>query len=252
MNYLKGIFGLIFKIYIAVVFSICLLFFYLPILLLKQSEKTKKKTFNVFIIWSWLFRFLTFIHVKFEKKSSLPQGPYIVISNHASYLDIFLMYSILPQHEFLFLGKSEILSYPMMKTFFKELNIPVFRNNRMKAAKSFIEAKRAVKKGWSLVIFPEGGIPDDNNPQMIEFKEGAFKLAKDLQIPIVPLTFLNNHKLFSDPTNLLGEARPGISKVKIHETIKVEKINSMSQSELIDFSFQLISSGFENIYVDSR
>jgi 1-acyl-sn-glycerol-3-phosphate acyltransferase len=238
---LKGIFGLIFKIYIAVVFFVCLLIFYIPILILKQSEKSKKFTFQVFKTWSWSFRILTFIHVRFVKKSKLPDGPYVVISNHASYLDIFLMYSILPKHAFLFLGKSEILSYPLMKTFFKDLNIPVFRNNRMKAAKSFIEAKKAVKKGWSLVVFPEGGIPDEENPKMIEFKEGAFKLAKDLGVPIIPLTFLNNHKLFSDPTQLLGEAHPGISKVMIHDYLSKEKVISMTQNELLNYCFDIIS-----------
>jgi 1-acyl-sn-glycerol-3-phosphate acyltransferase len=245
VNVLKGIFGFIFKLYIAIVFFLCLLVFYLPLLILKQKENTKKLTFQVFKIWSWTFRILTFIHVKILKKSKLPKGPYIVISNHASYLDIFLMYSILPGHPFLFLGKSEILSYPLMKSFFKNLNIPVFRNNRMKAAKSFIEAKRAILNGWSLVVFPEGGIPDENNPKMIEFKDGAFKLAKEVRVPIIPLTFINNHKLFSDPTQLLGEAHPGISKVIIHDYIPIEHVLEMSQHELIKFSFDLISKPFE-------
>ncbi|MES2587954.1 MAG: lysophospholipid acyltransferase family protein [Bacteroidota bacterium] len=241
MSLLKGILGLIFKLYIAVVFSSCLLVFYLPIIILKSNPKTKKGTFKVFKIWSWTFRILTFIHIRFIQKAQIPKKPCIIISNHASYLDIFLMYSIIPQNEFLFLGKSEILSYPLMKSFFKGLNIPVFRNNRIKAAKSFVEAKNALKNSWSLVIFPEGGIPDFDNPKMIEFKEGAFKLAKDFKVPIVPITFVNNHKLFSDPTNLLGEARPGISKVFIHEVISVEQIEQMSMDELLNFSFDVIN-----------
>ncbi len=245
MNILKGIFGLIFKLYIAVIFFLCLLIFYLPILLFKKSTKHKKKTFQVFKIWSWTFRFLTFIQVQFIRKTPLPQKPYIIISNHASYLDIFLMYSILPKHEFLFLGKAEILSYPLMKTFFKELNIPVYRNNRMKAAKSFIEAKRAIAAGWSLVIFPEGGIPDEDSPKMIPFKEGAFKMAKEMKVPILPLTFLNNYKLFSDPTNLLGEAHPGLSKVVMHNFIPVEKIETLSVAELSQYAFEIIEKGFE-------
>lgn len=232
MKILRGILGLIFKIYIAIVFSITLLVFYFPILILKQKESTKKSTFKIFFLWSWTFRILIFIHVKKLKAANLPDGPYIVVSNHASYLDIFLMYSILPKHPFLFLGKSEILSYPLMKTFFKNLNIPVFRDNRMKAAKSFIESKKAIKNGWSLVIFPEGGIPDENIPKMIPFKEGAFKLAKELNVPIIPITFLNNYKLFSDPTDLLGPARPGISKLVIHEYLSVKTIQDVTAEEL--------------------
>ena len=97
------------------------------------------------------------------------------------------------------MGKSEILSYPLMKTFFKRLNIPVFRNDKRLAAKSFIQAKQALAAGWSIVLFPEGGIPDENRPSMIPFKEGAFKLAKSANVPLVPITFLDNHHIFSDP-----------------------------------------------------
>lgn len=239
MKFTQGIIGLLFKLYIAVVFFLTLLIFYLPINLFKQKKQTKKYCFNLFVCWSWLFRILCFIHVKYIKKSAIPEGPYIIVSNHASYLDIFLMYSILPKHAFLFLGKSEILSYPLMKSFFIRLNIPVFRGTR-KAAQSFVEARNAIKNGWSLVIFPEGGIPDDHNPKMISFKDGAFKLAKSLKVPLVPMTFKNNHLLFSDPTHLLGPARPGISKVYLHETITVEMIEQLSEAELSQMAFKVI------------
>ena len=52
------------------------------------------------------------------------------MANHTSYLDIFLMYSILPKYPFVFLGKSEILSYPLIGTFFKDLNVPVDRKDK--------------------------------------------------------------------------------------------------------------------------
>lgn len=235
----QGVIGLLFKLYIAVVFFLTLLVFYLPVNILKQKEQTKKYCFKLFVCWSWLFRIFCFIHVKFMEKAAVPKGPYIIISNHASYLDIFLMYSTLPKHAFLFLGKSEILNYPLMKTFFIKLNIPVFRGTR-KAAQSFVEARKAIKKGWSLAIFPEGGIPDENNPKMIPFKDGAFKLAKAMKVPLVPMTFKNNHLLFSDPTHLLGPARPGISKVYLHETITVQMMERLSEAELSEMTFKVI------------
>lgn len=139
------------------------------------------------------------------------------------------------------MGKSEILSYPLVKTFFKRLNIPVHRNDRMKAAKSFIQAKNAIQDGWSLVIFPEGGIPDDNLPQMVEFKSGAFKLAKNGEIPIVPITFLDHYHMFSDPDQLLGYAHPGISRVHMHDAISVEQQKGMSESELSDYVFNVLA-----------
>jgi len=171
----------------------------------------------------------------------LPEGPYIIIANHSSYLDIFLLYSILPKHRFVFLGKSEILSYPIIRTYFKNLNIPVFRGDKSKAGQSYNLASKAVKEGWSIVIFPEGGIPDNQCPKMIPFKDGAFKLAKTLNIPIVPLSFTNNYKLFSDPTEILGPARPGISRVYIHEHVSQEVIQTMEIKEINKMCFDRIN-----------
>ncbi len=186
-------------------------------------------------------RVFCFYRVKKVIDSPIPEGPYIIVANHSSYLDIFFMYSILPKHPFLFLGKGEILSYPIIRTYFKGLNIPVYRKDRSKAATSFILAKKAVKEGWSLVIFPEGGIPDEGSPAMIPFKKGAFKLAKALNVPIIPVTFTNHYKLFSDPTNILGPARPGVSKIFIHETITAQAITEMTELELLRVCFDKIN-----------
>lgn len=188
-----------------------------------------------------MMRIFCLYHVKKVENAALPEGPYIIIANHSSYLDIFFMYSILPKHPFLFLGKGEILNYPILKTYFKGLNIPVHRKDRAKAAQSFHQAKKAVRQGWSIVIFPEGGIPDDDNPKMIPFKGGAFRLAKALEIPIVPITFTNHYKLFSDPEMLLGPARPGISRVYVHPAIEANKIAALGLTELMDECFTIIN-----------
>jgi 1-acyl-sn-glycerol-3-phosphate acyltransferase len=140
------------------------------------------------------------------------------------------------------MGKSEILSYPLMKTFFKRLNIPVYRNDRMKAAKSFIQAKTAIKEGWSIVIFPEGGIPDFNLPEMVPFKDGAFKLSKHANIPIVPITFVDHYHMMSDPDNVLGYAHPGVSRIYMHEVISVEQQKNMTETELSEVVFNTIAS----------
>ncbi len=186
-------------------------------------------------------RVFCFYPMQIQKKTKLPDGPYILVANHSSYLDIFLMYSMLPKHPFLFLGKSEILSYPIISTYFKNLNIPVFRKDKAKAGKSLLMAEKAMKNGWSIAIFPEGGIPDYDNPKMVPFKTGAFKLAKSLNRPIVSITFVNNYFLFSDPSEILGPARPGISKVVIHDVISAEEVSKSSVEELCDKSFHLIN-----------
>ena len=185
--------------------------------------------------------FLCFYRFKKLTDHPLPEAPFIIVANHSSYLDIFFMPALMTKTKYLFLGKSEILKYPLIKTFFKRLHIPVFRDNPVKAGKSLVRARQELKKGWSLVIFAEGEIPDDDSPKMIPFKEGAFRLAKKAKVPIVPITFLTNYKLLSDPDNLKGPASPGASKLHIHPYITKEEIISLTQDELMKKCYDIIN-----------
>jgi 1-acyl-sn-glycerol-3-phosphate acyltransferase len=158
-----------------------------------------------------------------NKGAKLPDSPFILIANHTSYLDIFLMFAHFPDRPFLFLGKSEILGYPVLKTYFKKLNIPVDRSSRIKSAKSFLQAKKALEEGFSLIIFPEGGIPNLPAPKMAGFKDGAFRLAALVNVPIVPVAFTNHYQLFSDPAEPFNSARPGVSEAFVFEPLYLDK-----------------------------
>jgi 1-acyl-sn-glycerol-3-phosphate acyltransferase len=151
-----------------------------------------------------------------------------------------LLPSILPQHPFAFLGKAEILKYPIVRTYFKALNIPVYRKDKTKAGQALVQAKKAMEDGWSIVIFPEGTIPESNIPQMLPFKNGAFRLAQNLNVPILPLTFTQNFHLFSDPTQILGPAHPGVVEVYIHPYIATEEIVNSSIEEISQKCYHVI------------
>ncbi len=241
MKVILGGLSFCYKLYIGIVFISTLILLYPLFIVILSRKKWRKYSFPLNIFWSYLVRLLMFIWVKKTGGKDIPKGPYMILANHTSYFDIFLMYSILPQHPFLFMGKSEILSYPLLKTFFKRLNIPVFRKDRLKAARSFIQAKQCLAEGWAIVIFPEGGIPDLIQPNMAEFKEGAFKMAKSMGVPIVPVTFLDNYHLFSDPEFFLGPAHPGIARIVIHPTISVEEIQQATELEMMQRTFDCIA-----------
>lgn len=247
-----GLLSLIWKIYVGIIFTITAIIMYPFLTLFTSIPKLHETAFKTFVFWSWFFRILTCYHVKRTGLENLPKAPYVIAPNHASYLDIFVMHSTLPRDKFLFLGKAEILSYPLIRRYFKGFNIPVYRKNRMKAAKSYIKSKQKVKEGWSIVIFPEGGIPDEGKPKMMDFKPGAFRLAKEMNIPIVPITFLNNHKLFSDPMDWFGPCRPGISKVIIHPPVTVDQIKTMTSNEISDFCFKVINQPLLDHYPEIR
>lgn len=240
MKKLIGILSLPYKLYVGIVFVTLMLLLYPFFLIVLSRKKWYRHSFVLFVIWSYLIQLLTLVFVVRLNRVKIPKGPFVIVSNHSSYYDIFLMYSVLPHHRFLFMGKSEILSYPMVKRFFKDLNIPVFRKDRRLAAKSFIQAKQSIQDGWSIMLFPEGGIPDDDKPQMIPFKDGAFKMAKSAKVPIVLLTFLDNYHIFSDPDDL-NYAHPGISRVVMHPVISKEEVMELSEEELSKRCFDTIA-----------
>ncbi len=241
MRIFFGVLSIFWKLYIAVVFFVFAILLYPFFLVVLIKPSWKKKSFQLFIFWSWMMRIFCFYRVKIIEKSELPKGPYVIVSNHTSYLDIFLMHSILPAEPFVFLGKSELLYYPILRTYFKNLNIPVHRNDKRKSGQAYLLSEKAVKEGWSLVIFPEATISNIDCPKMLPFKHGAFKLAKTLNIPLVLLTFTSNYKLFSDPTNIFGPAQPGVSRLYIHPYIPIETINELSVSDLSAKCFDVIN-----------
>lgn len=242
MKVINNLFYFIFKCYLGAIFIITAIIFYPFLAYTTTREKYYRQAFKGFVIWSNVFRFFAGWRFKVIKKEPIPEGPYIIVANHASYADIFLIPSLFSNHPHVFLGKSEILTYPLVRTYFKSFNIPVFRDNKLKAAKSLIHARKKLQNGWSLIIFPEGGIPDHKRPEMLPFKDGAFKLAKDSKIPILPVTFVNNYQLFTDPTDFFGSCHPGVSKIVFHPVISIEEINDKSVGELNEYVFNLINS----------
>jgi len=243
-----GLLSLFYKGYTGLAFGTTLLLFYPPIYVLLTRESWKKHSMPLFSMWSTVLQILILMPVRKKMSGPLPKGPFIACANHASYMDIALMPSILRKTKFLFVGKHEILNYPLIKTFFKKLHIPVNREDKMQAARSFVRAGRSIKEGWSIVLFPEGGIPDENRPKMIPFKSGAFKLAMSSQVPIIPITFRNNYRLFSDPENLLGPARPGIAHVIVHAPIYPDDYASLTIEELKQKVYDIIDQPLKELY----
>lgn len=238
---LTNLFSMLFKVYMAFVFVITLLFFYLPIRIFLTTEKQKQGiVFPIFVFWSRLLCFLCLYRVKHNSFEKLPSGPVVFVANHTSFLDIIFMYLLFPDKPFLFLGKAELLKVPLVKTFFKRLHIPVYREKGNKSGQAIKQAGDALRMGWSVIIFPEGGIKEELVPQLQPFKEGAFRLAAMQQVPIVPITFLSNYLLFADPSGKNSAARPGISYIQVHPTLPIPPFNDEAITEVKTQAFELI------------
>lgn len=166
------------------------------------------------------------------KVKDIPQ-PCVIVANHASYLDIILAYHALPIN-IIFMAKAELLKVPLFNIFFKKLDVPVNRKSNSDAHKALIKAAEEIDKGNNMFIFPEGTI--SNEGKLKPFKNGAFKLAIDKQVPIVLITFISNWKLLQNGGFFKSLGRPGLAKIVIHEPISTK---GMTDENLVSLREQV-------------
>jgi 1-acyl-sn-glycerol-3-phosphate acyltransferase len=152
-----------------------------------------------------------------EGKENIKSGQaYIFAANHFSYLDIAMM-GFIPG-DVVYIGKSSIRKVPLFGYYFKKLHIAVNRSSIKSRSEVLVRAKNAISKGSSIVIFPEGGITTGMPPHMNKFKDGAFSLAIDKQIPLIPVTLSFNHLILPDDGRFLLNFKKG--KIVIHPPIQ--------------------------------
>lgn len=164
------------------------------------------------------------------------------VANHTSITDIMLMLAIM-DHPFVFLGKVELAKIPLFGYFYRRTCILVDRSSQKSRLEAFAEAQRRLKQGNSICIFPEGGVPADKNVEMAAFKDGAFRLAIDHQIPIVPITFHDNKKRFS---YTFFSGSPGVMRAKVHEIIPTKGKTQDDKRMLKDLTYKTILQELRN------
>jgi len=195
--------------------------------------------------WGFLSSGLAGFIYKFEYEEPIKwDRPYIVCPNHTSNLDITAM-CILVKNEYCFMGKDELLDSFVTRLFFRTVDIPVKRESKMSSFRAFQKAVERIKQGISLIIFPEGAIAHHYPPVVNEFKSGAFRLAIELKIPIIPVTSLNTWQLFYDDGVKYG-SRPGICHIYVHKPIETAHLSIDDADALRDRVYGLIKEKFES------
>jgi 1-acyl-sn-glycerol-3-phosphate acyltransferase len=142
------------------------------------------------------------------------------------------------KNPFVFVGKKELAKIPLFGFFYKHTCILVDRSSAKSRQAVFLRAQRRLQSGLSICIFPEGGVPEEHI-ELDEFKDGAFRLAINHQIPIVPLTFADNKKRFS---YVFFSGGPGGMRVKIHKFISTigltiddtKRLNDKARNVILD------------------
>jgi 1-acyl-sn-glycerol-3-phosphate acyltransferase len=154
---------------------------------------------------------------------------YVIIGNHASYLDIPCLLAVIPQ-PLRFMAKKSLFSIPIFGWGMKATGfIPVDRKNRSTAVQSFDLAAERIRKGNSIVIFPEEG--RSRTPEMKPFQRGAFLLALRSGLRILPLGIHGTYDVMPATRNSI---RPGRVWVNVGEPIDTSTFSIRQKDELIE------------------
>jgi len=221
MKIFKCIFWVLYRIwfYILVAIPIIVLFPLLVLSILKESWYPY--FFKLARIWAWFI----LLGMGFNVKTAILQRPnqnesYMFVANHTSMADIMLML-VTVKNPFVFVGKKELAKIPLFGFFYKRTCILVDRSSPKSRQAVFMRAQRRLQSGLSICIFPEGGVPEEHI-ELDTFKDGAFRLAINHKIPVVPISCLDNKKRFS---YTLCSGGPGKMRVKIHEFFQTKTLN---------------------------
>ena len=189
--------------------------------------KNGKAPRAVQVFWSRSVLWFLLVPIKVTGRENVDQTKsYVFVANHQSFLDPFAVYGWLPNN-FKWLMKKEIRKVPFVGTACAVAgHIFVDRSNPRAALKSMDHIKAQLVDGISTVIFPEG--TRTKTGEMGRFKQGAFKIAMDLQLPVVPISMKGFFKAMPPKCFFV---RPG-ADVSIHigEPIDITQFSDINEA----------------------
>lgn len=187
---------ILWRIWFYVLVAVPIIIMFPVLLVLSSSDKLYPQFFWVARnIWANIILYGMGFIPRIDRLQKMEKGKsYMLTANHTSMTDIMLMLKASP-NPFVFVGKKELVKIPVFGFFYKRVCIMVDRNSAGSRSAVYKRAQKRLHQGLSICIFPEGGVPDED-VLLDNFKDGAFRLAIQHQIPIVPIVFYDNKKRF--------------------------------------------------------
>lgn len=166
-------------------------------------------------IWAVLFCWLNFVKVTVKGRENIDKKTsYVFVANHQGAFDIFSVCGFLG-HNFKWMMKASLRKIPFVGyACYKAGHIFVDRANSTSIRMSLEQAERQLSDGMSIVVFPEGSRSRDG--RLGAFKRGAYFLATELNLPVVPITIDGAYKILPRSTVF---PNPGHIKLTIHKPI---------------------------------
>lgn len=229
LRYIWGIWGFI--VVTPIVISTATLIVFLNLIVGKKAHSfclfvSQKISCNLICIFS-------LIRVKVYGRKYIEKGKgYVIIGNHNSDYDIFINSTTLPwSNLFCFLSKAEIGQIPVFGIIARNLAVLVDRSSMTSRVKSMRKMKEVLESGKSVWIFAEGTRNKSEEP-LLEFKDGAFKLALEMKTPIIVNTLVGIRNI--NNANYKVDLFPGVVHSYFEEPIYTDQMTSTDLEPLKD------------------
>jgi 1-acyl-sn-glycerol-3-phosphate acyltransferase len=180
-------------------------------------------------LWARIALWGALVRLRVEQASRVPlHGPVVFMSNHESWLDIPTLLVAVPG-QVRFLAKKSLFSVPFLGWAMRAMGfIPVDRENRRSAIKSFEEAAERIRRGRSVLVFPEETRTTDGS--LLPFQRGGFLIALKAGLPIVPVGLEGARRCLPKHSYLL---RPGRITVRFGDPIPTAGLGVTAKAELM-------------------
>jgi len=190
------------------------------------------------IVWADAWFALVFIfHRNIYLEELKKDQSYIFVANHISYLDAALIPKTF-RHSIRPLGKVEMAKIPIFGFIYRNAIVTVDRSSAENRAKSVLLLKSILRKGISILVFPEGTFNMTRQP-LKEFYDGAFRIAIETQTPIKPVVLLNAYDRMN--YNSVFSLNPGKSRSVYLREVPVEGLTVKDVAMLKEKVFDMMS-----------
>ena len=175
------------------------------------------------------------------------KGPYIFMSNHQGYYDIFALLGYLP-FQFGWLAKKELFSIPFFGWVMAAAGyIKIDREGTRETVEAMNRAADKIREGRSVVIFPEGSRSPNGCIQ--PFKKGGFTLAIKAKVPIVPITITGSYGIMAKGQS---SPKPGEIRIEIGQPIETANCTLKDRTLLMEKVSDAISKNFDLLSQDRK
>lgn len=170
------------------------------------------------------------------------KGPVVLVGNHQGYADIFAYCAAFKKFQFAFIAKEDLAKIPLYGKWMEKIrSVFIKRNDPRAALKAINEGIEYIKKGFSLVIFPEG--TRSRGPVPGRFQKGSLKLATKPGVPIVPISLNGSYKMFEEEGYLKGAT----IDIIVHEPIETMGISRQEEKVLMEKVEKIIKDGVKEL-----